>query len=66
MYVCILFQRCEAMRRGSVRSDAVRSGEYEAERCVTMTMKVSVASTNAIQKCLPFNKRVIIFDHFRA
>ena len=29
-------------------------------------MRRSVASTNAIQKCLPFNKRVIIFDHFGA
>ena len=27
-----LVKRCEAMRRGSVRSDAERSGEYGAER----------------------------------
>ena len=49
--------RSGAARFGAGRSDAVRRVRSEA-------MRQRVASTNAIQKCLPFNKHVIIFDHF--
>ena len=68
MYVCLYLV-------STVRSDAAgfgakRCGAERRKRSGAMTMRRSVAtslaSTNAIQKCLPFNKRVIIFDHFEA
>ena len=65
MYVCDL-NVCMSVSCQTVRSDAAEVG---AERCgaerrirsgAMTILRRSVASTNAIQKCLPINKHVII------
>ena len=64
MYVCLYL--VQTVRSDAAGFGAKRCGAERRIRSGAMTMRRSVASTNAIQKCLPFNKRVIIFDHFGA